>query len=107
MRFCPHDGTLLIVDNNGRLGQFRFRCVVCPYVHNISEPVVTRLKLKVKQLDDILGGEEEWKNTPQTDSVCPECHHRRAYYMQLQTRSADEPMTIFYRCVECANQWKE
>ncbi|VDK28748.1 unnamed protein product [Anisakis simplex] len=29
--------------------------------------------------------------------------------MQLQTRSADEPMTVFYRCAnaECAHRWKE
>ncbi|CDH93281.1 TFIIS-type domain-containing protein [Caenorhabditis elegans] len=29
--------------------------------------------------------------------------------MQLQTRSADEPSTIFYRCADnaCAHRWKD
>ena len=43
----------------------------------------------------------------QTDAVCPNCPHRRAYYMQFQTRSADEPMTVFYKCVKCKHRWKE
>ena len=27
-------------------------------------------------------------------------------YYQLQTRSADEPMTTFVTCLECGNRWK-
>jgi transcription elongation factor S-II len=27
-------------------------------------------------------------------------------YYQLQTRSADEPMTTFVTCVNCDNRWK-
>lgn len=40
---------------------------------------------------------------------CPKCNGERAYFMQLQTRSADEPMTTFYRCQNnaCAHRWKE
>ena len=53
------------------------------------------------------GGEAAWANVDQTDAVCPNCPHRRAYYMQFQTRSADEPMTVFYRCVQCKKRWKE
>lgn len=30
-------------------------------------------------------------------ALCPACGHRRAYFMQLQIRSADEPMTTFYK----------
>lgn len=30
--------------------------------------------------------------------TCPKCEHPRAYFMQIQTRSADEPMTTFYKC---------
>ncbi|ULT91902.1 hypothetical protein L3Y34_009529 [Caenorhabditis briggsae] len=46
------------------------------------------------------------KNAPKR---CPLCSHERAYFMQLQTRSADEPITIFYRCANnsCAHRWKE
>ena len=40
---------------------------------------------------------------------CPneECTSKQAYFYQLQTRSADEPPTSFYKCVECSKQWRE
>ena len=38
---------------------------------------------------------------------CGKCHARETSYYQLQTRSADEPMTTFIRCVKCGNRWKE
>ena len=61
------------------------------------------------QVDDVLGGAAAWENVDATDTVCPKCDHRRAYFMQIQTRSADEPMTTFYKCCAaiCGNRWKE
>jgi len=38
---------------------------------------------------------------------CPKCEHMKAYFMQIQTRSADEPMTTFYKCCSCGHRWKE
>ena len=37
---------------------------------------------------------------------CGKCKSMRTTYYQLQTRSADEPMTTFCRCHECNNHWK-
>ena len=37
---------------------------------------------------------------------CGKCGKRRTTYTQLQTRSADEPMTTFVLCLECGNRWK-
>lgn len=37
---------------------------------------------------------------------CPRCHARKATYVQVQTRSADEPMTTFVTCLECGKKWK-
>jgi len=72
--------------------------------------MTSRTRLKRKEVDDVLGGEETWRDADQTDSECcpsvpervahpssPEqcdkCDSNRAYYRQLQIRSADEPMT--------------
>lgn len=40
---------------------------------------------------------------------CPKCEHPRAYFMQIQTRSADEPMTTFYKCcsLQCGHRWRD
>ncbi|ERN04195.1 hypothetical protein AMTRI_Chr08g168260 [Amborella trichopoda] len=37
---------------------------------------------------------------------CGRCGQRKTTYHQLQTRSADEPMTTFVTCVNCNNHWK-
>lgn len=37
---------------------------------------------------------------------CGKCRGRRCTYFQMQTRSADEPMTTFVTCVNCGNHWK-
>jgi DNA-directed RNA polymerase subunit M/transcription elongation factor TFIIS len=36
---------------------------------------------------------------------CPKCHKSRTWSIQKQTRSSDEPMTTFSKCVECGNEW--
>lgn len=43
--------------------------------------------------------------------VCRKCKAnkrpaRNCSYYQLQTRSADEPMTTFVTCLECGSRWK-
>jgi DNA-directed RNA polymerase III subunit RPC11 len=65
--------------------------------------------MKKKQVDDVLGGSDAWKNVDSTDAVCPKCENTRAYFMQIQIRSADEPSSIFYRCcnAQCNYQWRE
>jgi transcription elongation factor S-II len=37
---------------------------------------------------------------------CYKCQKRVCTYYQLQTRSADEPMTTFITCLNCGNRWK-
>lgn len=39
--------------------------------------------------------------------VCKRCHKRECSYYELQTRSADEPMTIFITCLNCGKRWRE
>ena len=37
---------------------------------------------------------------------CGKCRLNNCTYFQLQTRSADEPMTTFVTCLNCSNRWK-
>ncbi|XP_022092869.1 transcription elongation factor A protein 1-like isoform X2 [Acanthaster planci] len=37
---------------------------------------------------------------------CSKCLKRNCSYNQVQTRSADEPMTTFVYCHECGHRWK-
>jgi DNA-directed RNA polymerase subunit M/transcription elongation factor TFIIS len=38
--------------------------------------------------------------------TCNRCKSKKTTYYQLQTRSADEPMTTFVSCLNCNKNWK-
>lgn len=38
---------------------------------------------------------------------CKRCWKRECIYYELQTRSADEPMTIFIQCLNCGKHWRQ
>ena len=38
--------------------------------------------------------------------TCGKCKSKRCTYYTMQTRSADEPETIFITCLDCGKNWK-
>ena len=64
------------------------------------------LQLK-KAVEDIIGADADGQD--RTSVRCPAGGHGEAFFKQLQIRSADEPMTIFYRCCDkkCGHRWNE
>lgn len=40
-----------------------------------------------------------------TQFKCRKCKGRNCTYYELQTRSADEPTTIFVTCIDCGSRW--
>ena len=38
---------------------------------------------------------------------CRKCNSRSCSYYEVQTRSADEPMTQFINCLNCGNRWRQ
>ncbi|PVF96115.1 putative Rpc11-DNA-directed RNA polymerase III subunit C11 [Serendipita vermifera] len=97
----------MLIISNESTGKNKWVCQTCPYEFPITKTMKSRTHLKRKEVDDVLGGDESWGN--QTNAPCPKCDHPMAHFMELQIRSADEPMTIFYKCAkkECGFQWKE
>ena len=51
--------------------------------------------------------EDKLKNLPTMEwKPCRDCKNIEYSYYQLQTRSADEPMTTFYICKQCGKTYK-
>ena len=38
--------------------------------------------------------------------TCKKCKSNRCTYYEMQTRSADEPATIFVTCLDCGKHWR-
>ncbi|KAJ8968106.1 hypothetical protein NQ314_002461 [Rhamnusium bicolor] len=108
VEFCPFCSNLLTVEANQH-GTLQFSCRICPVSFPIRKLISYRNYYKLKEVDLELNSEEAWKNVDSTQERCPECSHGRAYFMQLQTRSADEPMITFYRCCnpDCNHNWRD
>ena len=110
MWFCPLDGTLLQIQtpsNSSSTGNSIFSCSTCPYSCDIRNNFTKTSFPDRKAVDDILGGAAAWENVDKTAAACPTCGYHEAYFMQMQIRSADEPMSVFYKCVKCGKQWND
>jgi len=64
-----------------------------------------------KKLIELKQIKEENKYTPKIEAstdnfTCFKCKSKECTHYQLQTRSADEPMTTFVTCIRCSNRWK-
>ena len=105
MLFCPTCGNLLLLERSVNI--MRFYCKTCPYVFNINQTLKNYSVYDKKSSDSILGGKEAWENVAKTEATCPKCEGSKAYFKQIQIRSADEPSTIFYKCVDCGFEWRE
>ena len=75
-----------------------------PMTELFPEKWKSRVEHQVKQETQALEGEKDMA----TDMFkCTRCGKRQCTYYELQTRSADEPMTIFIRCIPCGKQWRQ
>jgi DNA-directed RNA polymerase subunit M/transcription elongation factor TFIIS len=57
------------------------------------------------QLEDELI--ERREDVTEGEYTCGKCTSRRIGRRLKQTRSADEPMSVFLRCTACSNRWRE
>ena len=104
MHFCPICGGLLHAEQHQ---QMQLSCAACPYAYRLSAGLSSVQTRQVKKTERIFGGDDELKYGNKCTVQCRKCLNDEAYFMELQTRSADEPMTIFYQCTRCQANWKE
>jgi len=46
-------------------------------------------------------------SAPDGAFTCRGCRSKKTVFTQMQTRSADEPMTLFVHCLNCGKRWKQ
>jgi transcription elongation factor S-II len=75
---------------------------------------MTHQELRPEKWKDLIAVKEQHDKTRYAptlnantdDFTCRKCKSNKCSYYQLQTRSADEPMTTFVTCIDCGNRWK-
>ncbi|XP_038903069.1 DNA-directed RNA polymerase III subunit RPC10-like [Benincasa hispida] len=110
MEFCPTCGNMLQFELPNMGKSSRFFCPTCPYVSYLENRVKIKRKqhLVKKELEPIIS-DDDMKNAAQTEATCPNCAFGKAAFIQIQLRSADEPATTFYKCMNenCRHNWRE
>ena len=103
MKFCPKcDVRLKKSTANSVLS-----CPNCDY-HEAQGSELEKNTSKEEQKSDFLVlDENEGKDVmPTIEIECEKCGNNQAVWWMLQTRSADEPTTQFYRCTKCSYTWR-
>lgn len=73
--------------------------------HHELNPERWKLSIEKKIKRDTLKYERKMEAATDT-FTCRKCKSKECNYYQMQTRSADEPMTTFVSCINCGNRWK-
>jgi transcription elongation factor S-II len=73
--------------------------------HQEMRPDMWKELIEAKQKRDMLKFESNMEASTDT-FTCRKCKSRKCTYYSLQTRSADEPMTIFVTCLDCGQRFK-
>jgi len=101
MKFCPTCEVRLKKSEANSL----LSCPKCGYAENearTSKKIEEATKSDLNVLEESDG--KEILSTIQIE--CAKCGNSQAVWWMLQTRSADEPTTQFYRCTKCSYTWR-
>ncbi len=93
--FCKKCGSLLFPTEG---------IMKCSCGYSQEEGKLKEMKKKVKEIEVVDKGSTETR--AKTQAECKECNNNEAYTWTLQTRSADEPETIFFKCTKCEHTWR-
>lgn len=113
MKFCPKCEVRLksnTVDSSAI-------CPKCGYSEKESQSNIDNSQLakakkeegmvEKKSVFNVFDESEKDDTLPTINIVCPKCAHNEAVWWMIQTRSADEPTTQFYRCTKCSHTWRD
>ena len=104
---CPKCGGIMVPKRTPK--GIVYVCRKCGYTEMPKEKALVLAKNMHGDTTMLtLTEEDKRKNASFTTLVsCPRCGHTPVQYIEMQTRSADEPPTRFYRCPKCGYKWRE
>ena len=103
MKFCPNCDIRLKKTS----GSTNLECPKSQYSEGDSTKPEEEKISEEPQSDFMVLDENEGKDVlPTIEIECEKCGNNQAVWWMLQTRSADEPTTQFYRCTKCSYTWR-
>jgi len=100
MKFCPRCAVKLKKGDSG------LQCPKCDYVEGKETKQTKKIFQEHESQFNVLSQNETVESLPTIKIECEKCGNDEAVWWMLQTRSADEPTTQFYRCSKCRHTWR-
>ncbi|ABK78043.1 DNA-directed RNA polymerase, subunit M/Transcription elongation factor TFIIS [Cenarchaeum symbiosum A] len=100
MRFCPKCEDRLRKNGDASV------CPKCGYTESAARGPTKAKPAEGTPEINVLDGPVDEKLLSTIKIECEKCGHGEAVWWMLQTRSADEPTTQFYRCIKCSHTWR-
>ncbi|TAK17666.1 MAG: transcription factor S [Nitrosarchaeum sp.] len=100
MKFCPSCEVKLKKGDSG------LQCPKCDYVEGKETNQTKKIIQEHESQFNVLAENETVETLPTIKIECEKCGNDEAVWWMLQTRSADEPTTQFYRCSKCRYTWR-
>lgn len=106
MKFCEKCGNLMLVER--RRKHIFLVCRKChKEVRAKDEKIALTEAMREPRKEIIVMGKDEGvAELPKTRIMCPKCENVEAFWWMQQTRAADEPPTLFYKCTKCGWSWR-
>ena len=103
MKFCPKCDLRLKKSSGSSI----LSCPKCDYTEGQKLDSQNQISEEEVKSDFLVLDENEGKDAmPTIEIECEKCGNNEAVWWMLQTRSADEPTTQFYRCTKCEHTWR-
>ena len=101
--FCPKCGTLMFPKREKE--ETFMMCNSCKYIQkNTDIKIVDKSSRKSADIEIV---EHDHNVNPIVNAKCKKCGNNKAHTWEIQTRSADEPATKFFRCEKCQFTWRD
>ena len=100
MKFCPNCEVKLKKGDSG------LQCTKCSYIEGEEIKQTKKIIQESESQFNVLAENEGEEALPTIKIECEKCGNDEAVWWMLQTRSADEPTTQFYRCSKCRYTWR-
>ena len=103
MEFCKCGNFMMPAENN------KLRCRACGRTKDVTKDMISKIISKPEKEETVIIEDNTPDRLPTTEKECPKCGNDKAYWWLIQTRSADEPPTQFFRCTKdkCKHTWRE
>ncbi|MBY9001160.1 MAG: transcription factor S [Candidatus Heimdallarchaeota archaeon] len=112
MDFCPNCGKILQTEKNKK-GQTILLCLKCGFKRDLETDEKVTLTEEIehdltREMTIVMNESEIDTTKPTKEMYCSKCENKQKIsFWMVQTRSADESPTRFFRCTACGETWRE